>query len=191
MEESTMDDSEKKLQIDLTKRIPWAIDRILNIEYSLILDSKYNILSLDLDPEHGNLSTDQMEKDLVDVLSPDQAYPLLCLKEKHSDEDLRFTFNRPFLASLVLCRTVIEAACEDSLRRKGHCEELDRIAKDKLLNLLLMARRHNLLDKARFEQADDIREMANRTVHSERMPGEIECGNAFLTTRGIIEHLYS
>lgn len=99
-----------------------------------------------------------------------------------------------FLASLVLCRSAIEAAVEDRLRQMGHGEELDHIEEHKMWSLLEMAREKGLLGKRWYRDADSVRSLGNRAAHAEtvgKIPKENECKQAFDLTRKILEHLYA
>ena len=99
-----------------------------------------------------------------------------------------------FVASLVLCRSAIEAAVEDRLRRMGYGEELDQIEEHKMWSLIEMAREKGLLDNKWYKDADTVRSLGNRAAHAEtvgEIPRENECRQAFDLTRKFLEHLYA
>lgn len=96
-----------------------------------------------------------------------------------------------FLACLFLCRSVIETCTEDRLRERGFSEEVQAIRKDKLVSLLGLALLHGLMDEVLHAQADEIRRIVNRAVHSSELPDVQKCGEVYAMTRGIVEQLYS
>ena len=76
------------------------------------------------------------------------------------------------------------------MRTKGFGREVDAIGGDWLKNILRLARDKRLLDEFIWEQADDIRKLANDAIHGKKLPKEEECEVAFDQTRGILQHLY-
>lgn len=96
-----------------------------------------------------------------------------------------------FLASLVLCRSAIEFAVKERLREKLDDRSASEVDDLPLAGLLREARERGLLDDARRKLADEIRELAVSAVHhKEKLPIAEECKDAFIKTRGILEHLY-
>ena len=96
-----------------------------------------------------------------------------------------------FLASLFLCRSAIETALEDRLKKGGHGKEVAEISRDKIVTLLEISQKKGLIDQVIFRQADDIRKLANPAIHGSRLPDMESCRNAFDQTREIIKHLYT
>lgn len=94
-----------------------------------------------------------------------------------------------FLASLLVCRSAIEAAAKDRLRDNRYERELSEV-EDSLKSILDLALEKGLIDKIIWGAAQDIRKMANKAAHPETVPDEGRCKWAFDTTRGILQHLY-
>ena len=94
-----------------------------------------------------------------------------------------------FLASLLVCRSAIEAAVKDRLRDKGYAREL-REKEDSLMSILDLALEKGLMDKTVCGVAQDIRKMAGKAAHPETVPDEGCCKWAFDATRGVLQHLY-
>jgi len=93
-----------------------------------------------------------------------------------------------FLASLIVCRSAIEEAVKQRLKDIGKQEEIKK--DDSLFKLLPVAKQEGLLDKTRYDQADNIRKKAKNAVHGKGIPPDEECVDALQKTRGILEHLY-
>jgi hypothetical protein len=91
-----------------------------------------------------------------------------------------------FLASLILCRSAIEEGIKKRLKDIEMAPEKE----DRLVNLLKLAKRENLLDETRYKMALEIKNLADDAVHGKELPGQDECIEAFIKTRGILEHLY-
>jgi hypothetical protein len=47
------------------------------------------------------------------------------------------------------------------------------------------------MDEVLHAQADEIRRIVNRAVHSSELPDVQKCGEVYAMTRGIVEQLYS
>jgi len=94
-----------------------------------------------------------------------------------------------FLASLLVCRSAIEAAAKDRLRGNRFARELSEV-EDSLVGILNLALEKGLIDKIIWLAADDIRKTANKAAHPEAVPDEGRCKSAFDATRGILQHLY-
>jgi len=95
-----------------------------------------------------------------------------------------------FRASLLLCWSAIEYAVRTRLCEMGCEEELKAITQDRLKKLLELAK-GPVLDNALWGQADEIRILRNRAAHPEGDPPSAqECQDAFIKTRGILEHVY-
>jgi len=94
------------------------------------------------------------------------------------------------LAALILCRSAIESSCEWCLTNRGFGKEVKEIRNDKLVNLLKMARREDLLNSIHYTIADRIRDITNEAIHNERIHSFEECEEIFYMTRGIIKHLF-
>ncbi|MBZ5538285.1 MAG: DUF4145 domain-containing protein [Acidobacteriia bacterium] len=297
---------------DLITLIPWAILRLLRHECLAEMDEKGEPLTLELDPQLNHPSLQTMEKDLKDVLSPEHAYLLFALKDRHTEEDVRMAVDelflgswgdriaeecvnaewpellsrvyqglvdfaeelgdslarkregvgsryaanldtltekaRPganfnsterkyardmvslfprivrratplkilattdrapkqllaylteasrcyiyghFIACVVLCRATIEGAFEDFLTKQGRGRDVSQIESDKLFKLINLARNAGLITVGIFDDAHDIRTLANETLHNEQLPQEHDCMVAFERTRNIVEYLYS
>ena len=86
------------------------------------------------------------------------------------------------------CRSAIEAATKDRLKKEGFAGELCGLGT--LDAVLRLAFDKNVMDKVIWEASEDIRKRANRAVHSEGLPGENDCMMAYDITRGILQHLY-
>jgi len=98
-----------------------------------------------------------------------------------------------FLASLVLCRSAIEYSVKDALRKVHVGQDADGIDDFSVAKLLRLARQRRVLDIPRWEQADNIRELARIAVHPKEgqdLPTEDQCRDAFVKTRDILDYLY-
>jgi len=96
-----------------------------------------------------------------------------------------------FLASLFLCRSALGESVEDVLRNKGYEKDIAAMKDEGLKGILRLARDNGLMDEALYNQADDIRALANQAIHGNKLPTDDECKNAFYLTRGILQHLYA
>jgi hypothetical protein len=96
-----------------------------------------------------------------------------------------------FRASLLLCWSAIEYAVRTRLCEMGCEQELKAITQDRLKELLVLARKRGGLDDTLWGQADEIRILRNRAAHPEGDPPSAqECQDAFIKTRGILQHVY-
>lgn len=109
---------------------------------------------------------------------------------RYLEEASRCYIHGNFLASVLLCRSAIEAAAEDRLKKKGFARELRAIGKERLKSILSLALEKGLMDKIFWMAADDIRKQANKAAHPQEVPGECECKRGFDETRRILQHLY-
>jgi len=109
---------------------------------------------------------------------------------RYLEEATRCCIYGHFLASLLLCRSAIEAATKDRLTKCGFEHEVRAIRQDPLKSILKLAFDKDLMDEALWKQADDIRAKANKAAHSPALPDERYCVEACDITRGILQHLY-
>ncbi len=107
---------------------------------------------------------------------------------RYLEEASRCNIYGNFLASLVLCRSAIEAAAKDRLTKRGFARELD--GANNLEAILLLARDKNILDQATWKTSDEIRKTVNNAVHKDALPDENYCLRAYDITRGILQYLY-
>lgn len=75
-----------------------------------------------------------------------------------------------FSASLILCRSCIEAAIETKLDQEGLRKELDRLPFNKVQELLRLAVNSGVLDDLTSHLADGIRRSATRLFTARRPP---------------------
>lgn len=108
----------------------------------------------------------------------------------YMEEASRCFIHGHFVASLILCRSAMEAAAKGRLRDKGYARELREIKQDPLKSVLNLALEKRLIDKIIWRAADDIRKMANKAAHPESAADEDDCMRAFDATRGILQQLY-
>jgi hypothetical protein len=96
-----------------------------------------------------------------------------------------------FRAALLLCWSAIEYAVETRLREMDYEQELRAITQDWLKELLGLAREKGVLDAILWAQADEIRILRNRAAHpGGDPPSAQERQDAFVKTRGILQHVY-
>jgi hypothetical protein len=97
-----------------------------------------------------------------------------------------------FLAALLLCRSALEEAVEDRLKRHGHGAELAKIDRKEgwLYALLKLAHKKGILNDKTYEYSDGIRHLANKAIHGETVPGDDTCKQAYKRSRSVLESLY-
>jgi hypothetical protein len=94
-----------------------------------------------------------------------------------------------FSASLVLCRSCVEAGIETKLDQKGLRRQLDALGFNKVQGLLKLAVESGVLDDLTVRMAEEIRRSANKAVHGS-LPSEIECRERLEQTRAVLRHIY-
>jgi hypothetical protein len=94
-----------------------------------------------------------------------------------------------FSASMVLCRSCVEAGIETKLDQKELRKQLDTLGFNKVQGLLKLALSSGVLDDLTVRMADDIRRSANKAVHGS-VPSETECRERLEQARAVLRHLY-
>jgi hypothetical protein len=94
-----------------------------------------------------------------------------------------------FSASLVLCRSCVEAGIETRLDQKGLRKQLEALGFNKVQGLLKLAVESGVLDDLTVRMADEIRRSANKAVHGS-VPSEMECRERLEQTRAVLRHIY-
>ena len=110
------------------------------------------------------------------------------LVKRYLNEAVRCYLYGQFLGSLVVSRAAIEASIKDRLQEMEPSAEVEEM---RILVLIDIARRKDLLDDALQGWAHDVRMLANRAIHPDRSLSEEDCRLSLHKTRGILEHLYS
>ncbi len=99
-----------------------------------------------------------------------------------------------FIACLIVCRSAIEFAIGDCLRRHGKGKELEELRmgkKDSLENMIDLGRKElSWTLRPTLDDSDQVRIKANAAVHA-RPPDADACKEMFLKTRGVLRELYS
>jgi hypothetical protein len=90
-----------------------------------------------------------------------------------------------FSASLILCRSCVEAAIEAKFDKKV----VRSLPDNKVQALVNLAVKRGILDNLRFSMVDGIRKSANQAVHG-TVPSEAECRDRLEQTREALRHLY-
>ena len=94
-----------------------------------------------------------------------------------------------FLAALFLCRSALAESLVVTLRKKGHAQELASIKDESLKGIFKLARETGLLDSTHHHRAEEIRLLANQTIHGSTVPTEDACIGVFNVTVGIVRGL--
>lgn len=94
-----------------------------------------------------------------------------------------------FAASLILCRSCIEAAVETALDQKRLRREVRQIGFNRVQELLKLAVSSGVLDGLTSRWADEIRLSANKAAHGSA-PSETECRKRLEQTRAVLRHIY-
>ncbi len=99
-----------------------------------------------------------------------------------------------FIACLLVCRSAIELALRDFLRREGKEAELQSLRAeqgDGLWGMIKLARSFAKWTlKPTLDDADEVRRKANDAAHEGAPPAET-CKELFIKTRGVLRELYS
>ncbi|SPF44582.1 hypothetical protein SBA4_3230016 [Candidatus Sulfopaludibacter sp. SbA4] len=95
-----------------------------------------------------------------------------------------------FSASLILCRSCIEAGVVTKLDQKDLQKAREALPYGNMEKLLKLALKEEVLDGLTFSMANEIRERANRTVHQSAVPSGEECRDMLEQTRAVLRHLY-
>jgi hypothetical protein len=94
-----------------------------------------------------------------------------------------------FSASLVLCRSCVEAGIETKLDQNGLRKQLNALGFSKVQELLNLAVSSGVLDDLTFRMADEVRRSANKAAHGS-VPSEPECRERLEQARAVLRHLY-
>jgi hypothetical protein len=103
--------------------------------------------------------------------------------QRYLAEATRCYVNGRYIASLLVCRSAVEFALRDRLKREDTIEKLIGYAREKLPWTL----------RPTLDLADEVRVAANRAVHP--VPGAVPpggvCMEMFVKTRAVLKELYS
>ena len=94
-----------------------------------------------------------------------------------------------FLAALFLCRSALAETLVVTLRKNGHAQDLAAIKDESLKGIFKLARETGLIDSAHHHRAEEIRLLANQTIHGSTVPTEDACIGVFNVTVGIVRGL--
>lgn len=110
--------------------------------------------------------------------------------KQYAREACRCYLHGFFSASLILCRSCVEAGVLTKLDQKGFQKAREALPYGNLKKLLKLAFDEEVLDGPTFSMADEIRERARVTVHQSAVPSEGECRDMLERTRAVLRHLY-
>jgi len=110
--------------------------------------------------------------------------------KQYAREACRCYLHGFFSASLILCRSCIEAGVVTKLDQKSLQKAREALPYGNMRKLLKLALKEEVLDGPTFSVADEIRERARGAVHQSAVPSEEECRDMLEQTRAVLRHLF-